>query len=308
MSFSTDAKQELTRVRLRGDAVRRAQLAGLTHAGASLRLGKRFGVEYVTETKAVAEQIAYIACGLYDVDATLFLHDAAYRQRQQIVLSLSGPGCEALMSDCGLFARDAQGVHLKRTIPDALVATSQTKRAFLRGAFLGAGSVSNPRRAYHLEIVCAGETLAHALCDTLRFFACEAKTVRRKEKYVVYLKDGDKIFVFLALLGATNASIHVQNARTDKEFINYVNRTKNCDTANIGRTVDAAGEQIEAIHRILADPVASKRLSPVLRETAELRLNHAELSLNELAELAGIGKSGMNHRLQRLLEIARELP
>jgi len=304
MSFSRSVKQELSRIRLRTAGARRAQLFGLTHAAGALRLGRTFGVEYVTETYEVARQIAALATSLYDVTAELSLRETE-RRLTLTVVSLTGGDCERLLTDAGLFARTEQGPELTQNIPDAALKSEDAQRAFLRGAFMGAGSCTDPKRAYHLEIVCRGEGFASALCGMLLTLSLEAKTVRRKEKTVVYLKEGDRIAAFLTLIGASAATLAFEDARAEKELRNYINRTSNCETANIGKTVNAAGEQLEAIEAILKH--RNIRLTPTLRQAAELRLNHPDASLQELAELAGIGKSGMNHRLERLKRIAREL-
>ncbi|HWR23767.1 MAG TPA: DNA-binding protein WhiA [Feifaniaceae bacterium] len=305
MSFSRGVKRELAHIRLRSEAQKRAQLYGLTHAAGMLKLGRTPGIEYVTETHEVGRHIAALATSLYDLDATLSLRDTE-RRLTLTVVTLNGEGCEALLTDAGLFQRTEAGVELTQGIPREKLKTEDLQKAFLRGAFMGAGSCSDPKRAYHLEIVCRSEELAQALCGLMGGLALEAKTVRRKERTVVYLKEGDRIASFLALLGASTATLSFEDTRAEKELRNYINRTSNCETANIGKTVNAAGEQLEAIERILRHK-NHKRLTPALRETAELRLHHPDASLQELADLAGIGKSGMNHRLQRLLQIAERL-
>ena len=305
MSFSRGVKQELAHIRLRSGALKRAQLYGLTHAAGTLKLGRTLGIEYVTETHEVGRHIATLATSLYDLDATLSLRDTE-RRLTLTVVTLNGDNCEALLTDAGLFKRTDAGVELPQKIPHASLKTDDLKKAFLRGVFMGAGSCSDPKRAYHLEIVCRSEELAQALCGLTGGLGLEAKTVRRKERTVVYLKEGDRIASFLALLGASTATLSFEDTRAEKELRNYINRMSNCETANIGKTVYAAGEQLEAIERILRHK-SHKRLTPALRETAELRLHHPDASLQELADLAGIGKSGMNHRLQRLLQIAERL-
>ncbi len=305
MSFSRGVKQELARIRLRSEALKRAQLYGLTHAAGTLKLGRALGVEYVSETHEVGRHIAALATSLYEVDATISLRDTE-RRLTLTVVTLTGEGCEALLADAGLFRRTEAGVDLIQELPLTVLKTEDLQKSFLRGAFMGAGSCSNPKRAYHLEIVCRNEELAQALCGLLLDLGLEAKTVRRKERTVVYLKEGDRIASFLALLGASTATLSFEDTRAEKELRNYINRMSNCETANIGKTVNAAGEQLEAIERILRHK-SHKRLTPALRETAELRLHNPDASLQELADLAGIGKSGMNHRLQRLLQIAENL-
>lgn len=305
MSFSKSVKQELARLKLRTKSERRAQLAGMVHTAGSLRIGSAPGVVFTSEQHEVGKQFAALASSLYDVRSTIMLRKNT-RARQTIV-TLTGGGAEALLTDAGLFRRTDAGVELTNTVPVALLAGETEKRAFLRGAFLGAGSVSDPKRAYHMEIVCGNEELAEGICALLLEFECAAKSVSRKDKYVVYLKEGDRIAAFLALTGASKATLDFEEARVERELRNYINRTSNCETANIGKTVVAASEQIMAIRRLFSNPAAFRRMSPALREAAEARLNHPDASLSELSELLGIGRSGVNHRLQKLMQLDREM-
>ncbi len=306
MSFSTTVKEELVRIKSRREPVKRAQLAAITHVAGVLRLGRAFGVEYVTETQDLGKHIVSLASGLYDVRAELSLRDTQQRRQSLMVAAFYGTGCEKLLYDAGLFLRTTAGVELIQRVPQELLADEECKRAFLRGAFLGAGSCSTPKRAYHLEIVCRGEPFAQFLCQMMEEYDCGAKIVLRKEKPVVYLKEGDRIAAFLTLIGASGATLAFEDVRAEKELRNYINRTSNCETANIGKTVNAAAEQVDAI-RLLQERMGLNRLPLVLRETAELRLNYPEASLPELCELAGVSKSCIYHRLQRIVRLAREM-
>lgn len=307
MSFSTTVKEELVRVKIRGEGSKRMQLAGITHVSGALRLGRSFGVEYVSETQDLGKHIINLATGLYDLDAQLSLREGEGRRRKPVmVAAFHGPGCETLLTDAGLFLRTEAGVELIQKVPVLPTDSNAIKKSFLRGAFLGAGSVSNPKRAYHLEIVCRSQEMADALCHLMGEFGCDAKSMIRKGKPVVYLKEGDRIASFLALLGGHMATLAFEDARAEKELRNYINRTSNCETANIGKTVSAAGEQLDAI-RLLQTRMKLRNLSPVLFEMAELRLNNPHATLPELAEIAGVSKSCINHRLQRILRMAREL-
>ncbi|MDR1619133.1 MAG: DNA-binding protein WhiA [Clostridiales bacterium] len=306
MSFAGETKKELARLRLRKDAAMRALLVGVTHTAGTLCLGKIMGLEYSTETYEVGQLVASLAPRLYNVDAVLALRKAAHRRAAITEVRVSGEGIAEMLADFGLLIRQAQGVRLSDDLPSVVYESENTKKKFLRGVFLGAGSISNPKRAYHLEIVCNRETLAERILVLMRAFSCLAKTVRRKDRTVVYLKEGDGIAAFLALIGAPVATLAFEDARAERELRNYINRKSNCETANIGKTVYAAGDQLDAIEKIIAMRGLSK-LTPVMRKTAEMRLNNPESSLAELAQLAGIGKSGMNHRLQRLVQLAERL-
>ena len=182
------------------------------------------------------------------------------------------------------------------------------RRAYIRGAFLAAGSVSNPEKSYHLEIVCQDERQALFLAELLESFEIEAKIILRKRYHVLYVKDGTKIVEMLNVMGAHIALMDFENMRILKEMRNSVNRKVNCETANIGKTVNAAQRQIEDIKQLMKTD-AYRALPPALMEIADLRVMYPEATLKELGELStpAIGKSGVNHRLRKLSKMAEEL-
>lgn len=182
------------------------------------------------------------------------------------------------------------------------------RRAYIRGAFLAAGSVSNPEKSYHLEIVCQDERQALFLTGLLESFEIEAKIIPRKKHYVLYVKDGTTIVETLNVMGAHTALMDFENMRILKEMRNSVNRKVNCETANIGKTVNAAQRQIEDIRHLMSTD-GYRNLPPALKEMAELRISYPEATLKELGELSTptIGKSGVNHRLRKLSQMAKLL-
>ncbi|MCR5688261.1 MAG: DNA-binding protein WhiA [Lachnospiraceae bacterium] len=197
-------------------------------------------------------------------------------------------------------------------VRSAIKTTTETmrsccRRAYVRGAFLSAGSVSDPEKSYHLEIVCQDERQAQFLTELLASFEIEAKTVLRKKARVLYVKDGTNIVDTLNVMGAHVAMMDFENTRILKEMRNSVNRKVNCETANIGKTVTAAQRQIDDI-RCLMESDAYAELPPALKAMAELRVSYPEATLKELGELSTpeLGKSGVNHRLRKLSRLARE--
>ncbi len=175
------------------------------------------------------------------------------------------------------------------------------RRAYIRGAFLAAGSISDPEKSYHLEIVCQDERQAHFLEELLGSFEIEAKTVLRKKYHILYVKDGTGIVETLNVMGAHVGLMDFENMRILKEMRNSVNRKVNCETANIAKTVTAAQRQIDEI-RELQRSDAYRELAPELKEMAKLRVAHPEATLQELGELCtpALGKSGVNHRLRKI--------
>lgn len=179
------------------------------------------------------------------------------------------------------------------------------KRAFLRGAFQAAGSMSDPNKSYHFEIVCAVPEAARQIQGVICSFDLDAKVVPRKKSFVVYLKEGSQIVDILNVMEAHVSLMKLENVRILKEMRNSVNRKVNCETANINKTVSAAVKQVEDI-TYLRDTIGFESLPENLVETAYARLENPEAALKELGETMTppVGKSGINHRLRKLSEIA----
>lgn len=203
---------------------------------------------------------------------------------------------------------DSNGVlhDLNGEVSSLLLQQSCCKRAYLRGAYLSVGSMSDPKGSYHLEMVCQNESQARQICDILADFDLEGKIIERKKHYVVYMKEGAGIVDFLNICEAHVALMEMENERIVKEVRNSVNRRVNCEAANITKTVNAATKQISEIE-YLRDNYGLSNLPANLREMAEVRLEHPDATLAELGAFLDppVGKSGVNHRLRRLSEIAQ---
>ena len=182
------------------------------------------------------------------------------------------------------------------------------KRAFLRGAFMASGSMSHPEKSYHIEIVCAMEEKAEQIQGLINSFGLDAKVILRKKSYVVYLKEGSQIVDLLNIMEAPISLMEMENVRILKEMRNSVNRKVNCETANINKTVSASTKQTEDI-RLIQEKIGLEKLPEGLQEIAELRLAYPDASLKELGDLLSepLGKSGVNHRLRKLSEIAEDI-
>ena len=182
------------------------------------------------------------------------------------------------------------------------------RRAFLRGAFLAGGSVSTPEKYYHLEIVCPDEASAERVRETMRSLDLEAKAVLRKGSHVVYLKEVEQIVRMLGLMGANISLLEFENIRIVREMRGAVNRKVNCETANLRKTVQASVRQTEDIE-YLERHIGFERLPDTLRSMAEVRLRYPDAPLGELGGYLQppVGKSGVNHRLRKLQELAAQL-
>lgn len=182
------------------------------------------------------------------------------------------------------------------------------KRAFLRGAFLAAGSISDPEKTYHLEISVKSLKIAKFLTLTINSYNLNSKIIKRKGNYVVYLKEGDHIVDFLNIVGAHSSLLELENIRILKDMRNNVNRIVNCETANLDKTVNASIRQIKNIE-FIRDYMGLDNLPENLKQIAELRLQYSDASLKELGQMLNppLGKSGVNHRLRKLEEMADKI-
>ena len=182
------------------------------------------------------------------------------------------------------------------------------KKAFIRGSFLGSGSINDPNKKYHIEISLENKEYANILKNIMQGFEITFKELERKSSYSLYSKEGEEISKFLALIGASKAVINFEEIRVIRDIRNNVNRKVNCETANLNKTVNAAVRQIEDI-KFIYKSKAEDKLSDSLKEIANLRMENPDISLVELGKLLKepIGKSGVNHRLKKIQEIANEL-
>ena len=197
---------------------------------------------------------------------------------------------------------------LNSPVSMTILKQSCCKRAFLRGAYMCAGSMSDPKRSYHLEMVCQKEDQATQLMEIMRHFGLEAKTIERKQHFVVYIKEGEGIVDFLNICEAHVSLMSMENERILKDMRNSINRRVNCEAANITKTVNAAAKQLADIE-LIRDKMGLQELPPNLRMIAEARLDHPDATLSELGGYLDppVGKSGVNHRLRKLSEIAEGL-
>ncbi len=196
----------------------------------------------------------------------------------------------------------------EKTVSALLLKNDCCRRAFLRGSFLCIGSMSNPAKSYHMEYVCGSRTQAQQIADIIGTFRIDAKITKRKHHFVVYIKEGEAIVDLLNIMGAHISLMNLENLRIVKEVRSSVNRRVNCETANISKTINAASRQMEDI-LYLRDHYGLDRLPEHLKEMAQVRLEHEDAPLKELGEYLDppVGKSGVNHRLRRLTELAEEL-
>ncbi len=305
MSFSSDVKQELCQEFPETVCCQRAELSGLiAMSGTLLSESDGGGLRFRTENEAVIRRVQELLAILFSVSP----HRMARRKKDNgYIYSLrlgKTQGFEQIMKALGLW-RDGRA---KFCVDPFITGESCCRRSFLRGAFLGGGSVSAPEKSYHLEI----ETHYHDLArDLLQLFEDEqlaARSVVRKSNFVIYMKDSEEIADALTALGATDSALALYAIKVEKDMKNQINRRVNCETANLTKTANAAAIQIQAINKLLNSFKAAD-LTPPLAELAKLRLENPEASLTELGTMLTepISKSGVNRRLKKLIQLADEL-
>lgn len=304
MSFSSDIKDELSRIRVKNTSQKLALLCGLTQSCGTLRISRAPEMVYQSESSSVVKLADMLGRSLYHLDSTIGSKKQEHRKNPLYVLVFSGADVRKLLEDTGVLSDTDSATELSKRFPETLVSNEEVCKSLIRGFFLGCGSCINPSRGYHAEMCLRNEESARALVFLIQSFHIDARYSTRRDAYVVYIK-GDDVSSFLALLGANSAALDFENVRTERDFRNYINRTANCETANIGKTVNAGMEQLRAIE-IIERHSSLETLPGPLYEAARLRLAHPEATLQELADMAEIGKSGMNHRMARIIMLSKE--
>lgn len=307
MSFSSDIKQELCALHIKSDLQKLALLSGLTHCCGTLRLMRPLAVTYHTEQLPVARLIVDLTKSIYHgADVLLEKKQQEHRKKPLLDVRVDGRDTRKLMLNTGVLAESDDGFYLSPRVPACCISNNDAARCFVRGCFLASGVCVDPIRRYHVEILCRNEAFCTELVHLLADYGIAAKVAFRKGRHVLYCREGDDVMSFLALIGANVATLQFENVRAEKETRNYANRTTNCDAANMGKVASASAQQLQAIWH-LSQKMPLRDLPAPLFEAAELRINHPESTLQELADLAGIKKSGMNHRLQRLVRLAEDM-
>ena len=295
MSFSGAVKEELCRAGLNRRCCAQAEAYGVllycnTFNGGEARV--------VTESGPFAQRLPALFKKAFRLD-----FDRLPEGEGKRIFTLSGPDkLEAVRRSFGL---DPGAVALH--VNFAVLEEDCCRAAFLRGAFLAGGSVSDPQKSYHLELSTSHHSVSREVLALMRELGLEAKSSQRKGNMVLYFKQSDRIEDFLTCIGAPVSAMEVMNAKLEKDLRGKVNRRVNCDAANLDKAVEAALAQVEAIRRLEGDGRLAA-LPDKLQEAARLRLAHPEDTLSQLAEQCDppATKSSLNHRLRKLVELGRE--
>jgi cell division protein WhiA len=307
MTYALQAKNELARRELGKECCQAAELAAFIRLSGNIQIsGKRLTLNVVTSNPAIARRIFSLFKQVFNLSSELLVRRKIRLRKNNVFLVRISESMRVreVLTSLGMM-RDGS---LVQDLDDKTKNSKCCRRAYLRGAFLAAGSVSNPESSYHLEIFADYQQQADDLAALIETFGISAKVIIRKNGYLVYLKDSEQIVEFLNVIGAHSALMNFENVRILKDIRNRINRLVNFETANVSKTVDAAVKQAESI-RLIDDSLGLGALETPLRQLAELRLQHPEASLQELGDMLNppLGKSGVNHRMRKLEKMAKKL-
>lgn len=312
MSFSATTKNELSRIPLTDDCCAIAELSALVRMNGTIQISgmKRINLKFTTENAAIARRIFSLLKIIYDTEVEVMVrrNKQLKKNNNYLIIINDKDISKKILDDVGFIRGGSSVFNPNYTIPKEIIKNRCCKRSYIRGAFLGGGSISNPEKTYHLEFVTSNEEHSNDLTNVINSFGLNAKVVVRKENYVVYIKEGEQIVDLLNIIGAHQALLKLEDIRVLKNVRNNINRIVNCETANLGKTIDASLKQIENI-RYIEKTIGLNKLPDNLREIAELRLEFDDASLKELGMMINppVGKSGVNHRFRKIEQLVDEM-
>lgn len=304
MSFSATAKAEVCRTSAGKECCELAELSALIHTAGSISIsGGTFSLRIDTENAAVARRVFALIKSIYGVQAKTQMQTNQLKHNHIYSLSIQKEAARMVAMDTHILGNE--GLEFGTDV--TFLSSRCCRIAFVRGAFLGGGSITNPEKRYHMEFVCGQKEFAQGLLNIIVELGVTAKMIPRAKSFVVYIKEGDAIVTLLTMMGAHSSILNIENIRILKSMRNNVNRKVNCETGNLSKTVNASVRQQESIEYIRTH-MGFDKLSPSLKAAAEARISYPEATLDELAALLGAeSKSGINHKLRKLNSIAEHL-
>ena len=311
MTFSSKIKDELSRTEITDTLSAKAEVSALvrTMGYISLKGFSKMEIEFSTENAAVARRIFKLLKIAYGISTQVSVEKTnRLKKRNNYIIKIEDKLAKKFLLDTRIAKDDFSIMTFDYGVPDDLIRNDLCKRSYIKGSFMGCGSISDPEKSYHAEFVSSREEQSKGICKLLENYDIVGKTIYRKNYYVTYIKESEQISDLLALMGAHKALLDFENVRAVKETRNQINRVINCETANLDKIVDTSMRQINSI-KVLKKHKAIDKLPDHLRELAYLRLKHSNASLKELGQMLNppLGKSGVNHRLRKIEEIAEDL-
>lgn len=302
MSFSATVKDELCKTNMKHAHCEKAELCGMIFSAGTLSFGRRgFSLSIISEHRSTALKALSLFRKSANIDCEF--SEMIRQPKNTTVYQVRADSIDLeTLATLGLSIDG--GISTDEESFAKITEKECCRTAFIRGCFLGSGSVSDPKSSYHVEFVMHNTDFANVLKDLLACFDIDAGITEKKNSTVVYAKDIETLISLFSIIGAGSAVLELENIRIYKNIKNTINRQTNFDNANIEKTLDASGSQVANINLII-NTIGIGKLSPELQKTALLRLENPEATLSELAALSGdTTRSGINHRLRRLNSIA----
>ncbi len=311
MSFSSEVKEELSRQMSPARHCRLAEIMAIIHTCGKITISadNLYSVIVYTENIAVARKYYNLIKKTFSWSPSISVRKNIYLKKNRVyTIAIFDHGQAVQILKATKLLTQSYDIEELDVSSNMVIQQTCCKRAFIRGIFLASGSISDPKKGYHFEIVCSDRREAEQICEVISNFSLSPKIIKRKKYDIVYLKEGDMIVDILNVMEASKALMQLENIRIWKDVRNSVNRRVNCETANLNKTVFAAVRQLEEI-KFLRDHMGLDGLPDGLKEIAILRLEHTDASLKELGEMLDppVGKSGVNHRLRKLGQMAQDL-
>lgn len=312
MSFSSDVKNELSRKVSSARHCQIAELAAIMGACGRIMISATdtYMIRISTENIQVARKCYIMLKNTFEINCEIVIKgsDRPAKTNLYSVIVRRNKDAVKLLHAMKLINDNNEMIYDFPLVNPLIVQQVCCRRAFIRGIFLASGSISDPNKFYHFEIVCSSEAKAEQLKDLINSFELGAKLVKRKKNFVIYIKEGAQIVELLNIMEAHVSLMNLENIRIVKGVKNNVNRQVNCETANLNKVVSASVKQIEDINYI-NETIGLSSLNSGLEELARVRLEHPDSPLKELGQFLAqpLGKSGVNHRLKKISEIADEI-
>jgi DNA-binding protein WhiA len=312
MTFSSKVKDELSRTEISDERSAKAEAAAFVRTVGYITIKglNKVEFEFLTENAAVARRIFKVLKAAHNINAAVSVSKSNRLKKQNnYIIKINEKLTRQFLEETRMIEdNDLNIMNFNYKVPEDFIDSDLCKRAYIKGSFMVSGSISNPEKSYHAEFVSNKEAQSKTIQDILKTYGIIGKNIYRKNNYVTYIKESEQISDLLALMGANNAVLDFENIRAVKETRNQINRVINCETANLDKIVDTSMRQINNI-KILKKYKVIDQLPESLRELAYLRLKHSNASLKELGQMLNppLGKSGVNHRLRKIEEIAEDL-
>ncbi len=312
MSFSTRVKEEIARHIGGGRHCKIAEIAAVINMCGKIKISpnKAVSIKIQTENPAVARKYFTIIKKTFNINVEVLIRRNSFFNKSRVyIMYIADTEAATKILKATKLAEIIEGdIVIFHRIHPLVVQSVCCKRAYIRGAFLASGSMSDPEKTYHLEFVNIHKKHSLDLMNLINSFEMDSKIVVRKKYFVVYLKEGAQIVDLLNIMEGHIALMELENLRILKEMRNNVNRIVNCETANLNKTISASVRQVEDIN-LIEEKMGLGKLPQALEEIARLRLEYSDSTLKELGEMLDppVGKSGVNHRLRKLSEIAEKL-